>query len=76
LQEFKTPKDIPTSLGMLYKAIAVNQTKEEVQAERPFGCIFVRDVSAAHVKALQKEAAAGQRIIIASGSTSWQLLRQ
>ncbi len=37
-----------------------------------YSYIDVRDVALAHVVALEKEEAAGQRIIVSEGATTWQ----
>ncbi|KAJ6596330.1 hypothetical protein DFH09DRAFT_905482 [Mycena vulgaris] len=62
-----SPEALNTSARMMYDAF----TKPGAAAGG--GCwIDVRDLALAHVHALQKEEAGGERIIIAAGAFSWQ----
>ncbi|KAI0776384.1 NAD(P)-binding protein [Irpex lacteus] len=72
LHEVTKPENLNTSLAGLWVAVFTDQkSKEELTA--PQGSwVDVRDIADAHVLALQKEEAAGQRIIIAEGSFTWQ----
>ncbi|KAF8871425.1 hypothetical protein CPB84DRAFT_1800782 [Gymnopilus junonius] len=47
-----------------------NKSDEELKATYNF--IGVRDVSKAHVEVLKNEKAAGERIILANGASTWQ----
>jgi len=40
-----------------------------------YACIDVRDVAVAHVTALRREAAGGERLIISEGAVTWQETR-
>ncbi|KAJ7232314.1 NAD-P-binding protein [Mycena haematopus] len=62
-----SPETLNTSARAMYLAF----TKPEASAGG--GCwIDVRDLALAHVRALEKEAAGGERIIITAGAFAWQ----
>ena len=55
-------------MAFFYDKVFADQPDDALQETHAF--IHVRDVAAAHVAALRKEAAGGQRIIIAEGTIS------
>ncbi|KAJ7479840.1 D-lactaldehyde dehydrogenase [Mycena latifolia] len=62
-----SPEALNTSARMMYDAF------HKPGAAAGGGCwVDVRDLALAHVRALQREAAGGERIIIAAGAFAWQ----
>ncbi|KAF8875091.1 hypothetical protein CPB84DRAFT_1966828 [Gymnopilus junonius] len=71
LQEVKTPESLNVSLEIFYNMLTQpNKSDEELKATYNF--VDVRDVSKAHVEVLKNEKAAGERIILANGASTWQ----
>jgi nucleoside-diphosphate-sugar epimerase len=69
-----SPKDLNLSLAVFFFNVTLpNKTEEELKDT--FNYVDVRDVSRAHVEALKTEKAAGQRIIVSEGETTWQETR-
>ncbi|KAJ6452663.1 hypothetical protein C8R45DRAFT_1083348 [Mycena sanguinolenta] len=67
IHDISSPETLNTSARSMYLAF----TKPE--ASSGGGCwIDVRDLALAHVRALEKEEAGGERIIIAAGAFAWQ----
>ncbi|KAJ7490833.1 D-lactaldehyde dehydrogenase [Mycena latifolia] len=63
-----SPEALNTSAMAMYNAFT-----KPAGALAPGGCwVDVRDLALAHVRALQKEEAGGERIIIAAGAFTWQ----
>jgi len=52
--------------------VLAHETKSKEQLSQSDSWVDVRDVARAHVLALEKDEAGGQRIIIASGPWRWQ----
>ncbi|KAF8148651.1 hypothetical protein B0H34DRAFT_668463 [Crassisporium funariophilum] len=73
LQDLKTPKDLNSSLAKWYTMVADKKTAAELAAT--YACVDVRDLADAHVLALRKEEAGGERIIVNAGPTTWQETR-
>ncbi|PPQ72637.1 hypothetical protein CVT26_004344 [Gymnopilus dilepis] len=69
----KTPAELNTSLLIFWNMIANEQPEEALKDS--INIIHVRDIAAAHVAALRKEEAAGQRMILNEAVFSWQGLR-
>lgn len=62
-----------SSTKYFYDAIIRNEFVGLPPTERPgHGYVDVRDVAAAHIKALQTPGAGGERIIVSAGSWVWQ----
>ncbi|KDR70009.1 hypothetical protein GALMADRAFT_255361 [Galerina marginata CBS 339.88] len=70
LQDLKTPADLNLSLSTWYNSV-VKDVPDAVLG-MTYGYADVRDVADAHVESLKKDAAGGERIIIAEGTTTWQ----
>ncbi|KAF8956235.1 D-lactaldehyde dehydrogenase [Flammula alnicola] len=73
LQEVKTPAHLNVSLDIWFNMVFTE--KPDAVLKSTHGYVHVKDIAAAHVIALEKEAAGGERIIVASGTTTWQDLR-
>ncbi|KAH9487447.1 Putative uncharacterized oxidoreductase [Psilocybe cubensis] len=71
LQRVDTPENLNSSLEMWWKHIALEQPDDVLKGT--YGYIDVRDVAAAHVVSLQKDAAGGERIIVANGKPAMLL---
>ncbi|KAF8874581.1 D-lactaldehyde dehydrogenase [Gymnopilus junonius] len=74
LHEIKSPKDLNVSLQIFYSNLT-DASKTEQQLKATYNYVDVRDISKAHVQVLQNDKAAGQRIIIANGASTWQEAR-
>lgn len=62
-----------SSTKYFYDAIIRNEFVGLPPTRRPgHGYVDVRDVAAAHIKALQTPGAGGERIIVSAGSWVWQ----
>jgi len=61
-----TPEFLNTSLLVWYETVVLGKSLEE-SATGGSSWIDVRDLAEAHTKALEKEAASGERIIVAQG---------
>jgi len=66
------PAGLNTSLKSWYDAIVADGPKTQELLSTSNVWVDVRDAALAHVLALQKEAAGGERIIISAGSFNWQ----
>ncbi|KAF8953556.1 D-lactaldehyde dehydrogenase [Flammula alnicola] len=73
LQEVKVPAHLNDSLAVWFNIVFTEMPDSLLKDTH--GYVHVRDVAAAHVLALNKEDAAGQRMIISSGTTTGQDLR-
>ncbi|KAF8883620.1 D-lactaldehyde dehydrogenase [Gymnopilus junonius] len=73
VQILKGPQYLNESLKILWSMITDYQPDEALR--RTFSLIHNRDVSAAHVVALRKETAGGERILVTNGSYIWQGIR-
>lgn len=68
LHAVSSPAELNTSARQMYEAF----TKPGA-AGTGGGCwVDVRDIALAHARALQKQAAGGERIIVAAGAFKWQ----
>jgi nucleoside-diphosphate-sugar epimerase len=61
------PDSLNTSLKLFYDVIVSDEPKAQELLSYSNSWADVRDIALGHVLALQKEAAAGERIIICSG---------
>ncbi|KAF8886264.1 D-lactaldehyde dehydrogenase [Gymnopilus junonius] len=73
LLDVKTPKDLNFSLIIWWTAVSKGIANDAFKAS--YAYIDVRDVASAHVLALSKEEAAGERIIVSNGVITWQETR-
>ncbi|PPQ91972.1 LOW QUALITY PROTEIN: hypothetical protein CVT25_004547 [Psilocybe cyanescens] len=71
LQKADSPAGLNSSMRKLWGNISQERSDDFLKVS--YGYIDVRDVAAAHVAALQKEAAGGERIIIANGDTTYSV---
>jgi nucleoside-diphosphate-sugar epimerase len=73
LQEISKPEDLNTSSKMFWETTlpTANHSTEYLTEPRG-GWIDVRDIALAHVLALEKESAGGERFIISAGSWTYQ----
>ncbi|RDB27412.1 hypothetical protein Hypma_004368, partial [Hypsizygus marmoreus] len=73
IHDVKDLASLNTSARQWYDAVLVEGafSKEALETQGS-GWIDVRDVAEAHVRALEKEAAGGERIIVSAGSYVWQ----
>ncbi|KAG6861785.1 hypothetical protein C0995_012289 [Termitomyces sp. Mi166 len=71
IHELKSPEALNTSSRLWYDAVVVGGQPEDF-LKMGLAFIDVRDVADAHVLALEKEAAGGERIIISAGPYIWQ----
>jgi len=71
LQEIKTPEDINTSVGYVYKLLT-GETKEIKPPPASQAYVDVRDVALAHVKAIETEEAGGNRYLTVGGMFGFQ----
>ncbi|PPQ70464.1 hypothetical protein CVT26_013911 [Gymnopilus dilepis] len=70
LNHLKSPDDLNISLLVWYQNIAKEQSDTLLGSTYAF--VDVRDVAEAHVVALKKADAGGERIIVCEGTTTWQ----
>ncbi|PPQ76494.1 hypothetical protein CVT26_012360 [Gymnopilus dilepis] len=79
LQPLQGPETLNVSLWLFYDAIT-NPQKSDEELKGTYNYIHVEDISQAHVAALQRAEAAGERIIVSAGAETFQgtrnLLRQ
>ncbi|PPQ69915.1 LOW QUALITY PROTEIN: hypothetical protein CVT25_002473 [Psilocybe cyanescens] len=70
LQDFRSLDEVTRSIQFWYEYMSLEQPEENLKMT----CVYVdvRDIAAAHVEALKKQGAAGHRIIVSAGSTTWQ----
>jgi nucleoside-diphosphate-sugar epimerase len=73
LHEVEEPSSLNTSVAEWYEKV-VRQKYAEESAER-VGYVDVRDVAEAHVRALEKPEAGGERFIVDAGKHSSDLAR-
>ncbi|KAF8953555.1 hypothetical protein BDZ97DRAFT_1929563 [Flammula alnicola] len=73
LQEVKMPAHLNDSLAMWFNMVFTEMPDSVLKDTH--GYVHVKDVAAAHVLALNLEDAAGERMIISSGTTTGQDLR-
>lgn len=71
IQEINSPEALNTSLSEWYSKVILGQNLETA-ATQGSSWIDVRDLSIAHVKAIENEEAGGERIIVAKGPFIWQ----
>lgn len=71
IHELKHPESLNTSSRLWYDVVVVGGQPEDF-LKTGLAFIDVRDVAKAHVLALEKEAAGGERIIISAGPFIWQ----
>lgn len=72
IHEVSSLSSLNTSMQQLYDAIVAGKLSNEALASASNCWIDVRDVAVAHVLAAEKEAAGGERMIIAGGCYWWQ----
>ncbi|CAA7269675.1 unnamed protein product [Cyclocybe aegerita] len=65
-------KSLNTSLQSWYDVVVSDSPKTKEVLGQTIPWVDVRDTALAHVLAIEKEAAGGERIITTSGSTIWQ----
>ncbi|KAF9527863.1 D-lactaldehyde dehydrogenase [Crepidotus variabilis] len=74
INELKSPSSLNASIAFWYDAVIrgdeMFSTKQGLSVSNSW--VDVRDIALGHVLALQKQDAAGQRIIIAGGTFIWQ----
>jgi len=61
-----------TSLHWWYSTVLTPEPKPETKLAESASWVDVRDIALAHVLALEKAEAGGERIIISEGSCVWQ----
>ncbi|KAF9442584.1 D-lactaldehyde dehydrogenase [Macrolepiota fuliginosa MF-IS2] len=66
------PAGLNTSLKSWYDAVVADGPKSQELSYTSNAWVDVRDAALAHVLALQKEAAGGERIVVSAGSFVWQ----
>ncbi|KAF9442585.1 hypothetical protein P691DRAFT_779323 [Macrolepiota fuliginosa MF-IS2] len=66
------PAELNTSLKSWYNVIVADGPKSQELSYTSNAWVDVRDAALAHVLALQKEAAGGERIVFSAGSFVWQ----
>ena len=71
----KSTKELSSSLQHLYMGVVFSRDAETSFAASG-GWIDVRDIALAHVLAVQKPEAGGERIIISAGDFVWQDFRE
>ncbi|KAF6758994.1 D-lactaldehyde dehydrogenase [Ephemerocybe angulata] len=72
IQEVESPEKLNTSLKAWYDFVIGDDSKSRDVLASSNSWIDVRDLADAHVLALEKEAAGGERIIITQGPYVWQ----
>ncbi|EKM52532.1 uncharacterized protein PHACADRAFT_149258 [Phanerochaete carnosa HHB-10118-sp] len=72
LQEVKRPEDLNTSILEFYGSVVKGTKTKEQLTNFSTGWVDVRNVSEAHVLALQKPEAGGERIIVSCSEWVWQ----
>jgi len=71
LQETPTKDSLNFSTELIYQAVVNPKTGADLYSYAG-NWVDVRDIALAHVLALQKEAAGGERIIVTAGHFAWQ----
>jgi len=69
INEANEPADLGTSLKSWYDAVVSDAPKTKEFLSTSNSWVDVRDAALAHVLALQKQEAAGERIIVCSGKS-------
>ncbi|KAF8999630.1 hypothetical protein BDQ17DRAFT_1308413 [Cyathus striatus] len=72
IHEIPNLKALNTSLKAWYEIVVKNVPGTKASLEASNAWIDVRDVAEAHVRALEKETAGGERIIVSAGEYVWQ----
>ncbi|KAF8880899.1 hypothetical protein CPB84DRAFT_1851713 [Gymnopilus junonius] len=72
IHDVNSPASLNTSLKTWYDIVVADNPKTKEGLSFSSGWVDVRDTSLAHVLALEKEAAGGERIITTAGSFNWQ----
>jgi nucleoside-diphosphate-sugar epimerase len=67
-----SPENLNLSLSYFWGTVASGEPKTREELGTPSAWVDVRDISEAHVLALEKEEAGGERIFISAGSYVWQ----
>jgi nucleoside-diphosphate-sugar epimerase len=68
IHEVSGPESLNTSARQFYDTVLVKDSKtEEVLSTQGSCWADVRDIAEGHVRALEKEAAGGERIVISAG---------
>ena len=71
IHEVSTPDSLNTSAKQWYDVVVKAESTPSALLQG--SCwIDVRDLGEAHVRALEKEAAGGERIIVSAGHFNWQ----
>jgi len=71
LHDVKAVKSLNTSMLLWYNTVVLGKSLDTVVGQSS-SWVDVRDLAVAHVKALEKDAAGGERIIISSAPFIWQ----
>ena len=74
IHQLASPSSLNTSLQLWYERVVADSPKTKEALSDSNSWVDVRDTALAHVLALEKEAAGGQRIIIASGARHVNLI--
>jgi nucleoside-diphosphate-sugar epimerase len=73
IHDVNGPEGLGTSAKMWYDVVVEGAiTDRKALTALGSGWVDVRDLAEAHVRALEREAAGGERIIIAAGAYIWQ----
>ncbi|CAA7269673.1 unnamed protein product [Cyclocybe aegerita] len=72
IHDVSSPKSLNSSLQTWYDLVVSESPKDKETLGQSAGWVDVRDTALAHVLALEKEAAGGERILITSGVHFWQ----
>ncbi|KAF9560631.1 NAD-P-binding protein [Agrocybe pediades] len=72
LQDVKKSSDLTGSPNLWYQKVVKDQDDDPLNTTPFYPYVDVRDLAAAHVNALTKEAAGGKRLLICAGSIGWQ----
>jgi nucleoside-diphosphate-sugar epimerase len=74
IHEIISPSSLNTSLQIWYEKVVADSPKTKESLSESNSWVDVRDTALAHVLALEKDAAGGQRIITASGARHVNLI--
>ncbi|PCH42494.1 NAD(P)-binding protein [Wolfiporia cocos MD-104 SS10] len=72
LHEVNSPDGLNASMDMWYRIVFKDMYDQKKLSTEGNECVDVRDLATAHVLAIQKQDAAGNRIIVSQGSIKWQ----
>ncbi|KDR69946.1 hypothetical protein GALMADRAFT_160124 [Galerina marginata CBS 339.88] len=75
LQKLNSLADLGASSSLATWWDYVSKEKSDDALKQAAGFIYVEDIAAAHVVALRKDEAGGQRMIISAGDITWQGIR-